>query len=621
MKSNIKNSITTSNLHKIDGIQQAILELRNKPKEERIITLSAGDYYIDNPINLSYEDEGLTIEGVSGTRLLGGKKIANWKPINDKLWCVAVPKTKNRELDFRMLMVNNRFAERARYPETGYLIHESVFDVEWLSTYEGGFKRAPSEEELTTLNFKKADIPETFVPENAEITVFHMWDESLVGVKSINRENSTIQFSNQAGWPTGAFASAYNFERRYVIWNTIEGMLKPGQWFLDRENGQIVYWPLPGELMDESEVFAPLCENVFVLRGTESKPIKNITLKGFSLMVTKAPLMSGAFGAKLFDGAISIQHGENCTLTNLEIANVGAHCIKASGENLRIENCSLHHSGAGAIRLIGSEASIRNNHIHHVGLTFPSAIALYVGATDPNLPEEWEAGQFYSDCTIEHNEIHDVPYAAICAGGKNLKILKNLIYRAMQNLYDGAGIYITFCNNALVKGNFIKDIKDAPGAGTSAYYLDEKTVDAIVEENIEINVPRPSHNHISKNNIFRNNFFIMNGKGRFTMERSDNYTFENNVVIALDGFEMYDLAFCPNFRNNIFYTKGNIITKDLDRYTVLSEYELDLKNGNINEDPQLISYVDGKIEFSPSSPAHKMGIKSIDCSDAGLVKN
>jgi hypothetical protein len=405
-----------------------------------------------------------------------------------------------------------------------------------------------------------------------------------------------------------------------VIWNTIEGMLKPGQWFLDRQNGQIVYWPLPGETMDNLEVVAPLYENVFVLRGNESEPIRNITLKGFSLAVTNAPLMSGAFGAKLFDGAISVHHGENCTFDSLEIANVGAHCIKASGNNLRIENCRLHHSGAGAIRLVGSNARIRNNHIHHVGLTFPSAIALYVGATDPNVADEWAPGQFYTDCTIEHNEIHDVPYAAICAGGKNLKIMKNLIYRAMQNLYDGAGIYITFCNNALIKNNFIRDIKDAPGAGTSAYYLDEKTIGAIVEENIEINVPRPSHNHISKNNIFRNNYFIMNGKGRLTMERSENYTFENNVVIAPDGFEMYDLAFCPTFRNNIFYTQGKLITKNLDRYTVLKEYELELKDGNRNEDPQLISFANGKIVLSPDSPALQMGIKPIDVSDAGLIK-
>lgn len=296
--------------------------------------------------------------------------------------------------------------------------------------------------------------------------------------------------------------------------------------------------------------------------------------------------------------------------------------MKISGDYLRIEDCELHHAGAGAIRYVGSETIIRSNHIHDIGKTFPSAIALYVGATDPNVPEEWEPGLAYTNCTIEHNELHHVPYAAICAGGKNLRIVSNLIYEAMQDLYDGAGIYITFCNNALLKHNFIRDIKDSPGAGTSAYYLDEKSIDCLVEENVEINVPRPSHNHISKNNVFRNNYFIMDGKGYFSMERSEGYTFEKNVVVATGGFDLYDLAFCPTLENNLFYTgKEKLMTRDLDRYTTLKTYELKLDRGNINADPKLLSYRDGRIKLAPDSPAHALGIKEIDVSGAGLIKS
>jgi hypothetical protein len=191
----------------------------------------------------------------------------------------------------------------------------------------------------------------------------------------------------------------------------------------------------------------------------------------------------------------------------------------------------------------------------------------------------------------------------------------------MQDLYDGAGIYITFCQNALVKNNFIRDIKDAPGAGTSAYYLDEKSIDCIVEENMEINVPRASHNHISSGNIFRNNVFVMKGRGWVTIERSENYTFEKNIVVTGDGFDMWDLKFCPGFRNNILFSgNGTLGTKDLERYVVLKEYEMELKNGNINVDPLLTNYQNGKVVFAKNSPAHQMGIKAIDVSDAGLLK-
>ena len=139
---------------------------------------------------------------------------------------------------------------------------------------------------------------------------------------------------------------------------------------------------------------------------------------------------------------------------------------------------------------------------------------------------------------------------------------------------------------------------------------------------MEINVPRPSHNHISSSNIFRNNFFIIKGKGYFSMERSEAYTFERNVVVAEGGFSIYDLACCPNLRNNILFTgEGKLTTKDLDRYTVLKEYELELKDGNINEDPKLSGYEKGVIRFAEDSPARALGIKEIDVSGAGLINN
>ena len=140
-------------------------------------------------------------------------------------------------------------------------------------------------------------------------------------------------------------------------------------------------------------------------------------------------------------------------------------------------------------------------------------------------------------------------------------------------------------------------------------------------ENLEINVPRASHNHIGSNNVFRNNFFIMKDRGWFTMERSSNYAFENNVVLAGNGFDIWDLKFCPVFRNNILFTgSGKLGTKDIERYEILKEYPLELKDGNRNEDPRLTDYHSGRVDFSEDSPLHDTGIRPIDVSDAGLIR-
>ncbi|NHF58584.1 right-handed parallel beta-helix repeat-containing protein [Flavobacteriaceae bacterium TP-CH-4] len=599
---------------------EAIAACRQLPKSERKITLSEGNHFVGETIRLGGMDSGLVIKGSGDARLYGGQRIANWEPKGDTLWRAKLPEVLAGKWDFRMLMVNDRYAERAHFPQKGFLIHETDFDVTWKSTYEGGFEREPTYEELTTLKFKPADIPTSFEPKNAELTVFHMWDESLVGVKQIDRGSNTIMFSNPAGWPPGAFAKYYQFDKRYVVWNTREGLQKPGQWYLDRAAGELVYWPQENEDMAKVEIYAPVLENVLVLEGDDHNDVADIELQDFTVALSNAPLMSGAFGAKLFDGAIALRGAKNCKLEGLTIKNVGAHGIKADGDDISITSCQIYNAGAGAIRITGSRANIHNNYIHDIGKTFPSAIALYVGATDPNVLEEWEAGKAYTDCVIAHNELHDVPYAAICAGGKNLVIEKNLIYRAMQNLYDGAGIYITFCTNSMVRNNFIRDIKDAPGAGTSAYYLDEKAIDCLVEGNVEINVPRASHNHIGKNNTFRNNFFFMKEKGRFSMERSEGYVFEKNVVVTGTGFEFYDPATCTDFNNNILFAgSGKVIGKSLNRYEVIDEFELPLTDGNTDEDPLILEYEEGKIRFAPNSIAHELGIQEVDVSDAGRI--
>ncbi len=601
-------------------LQDAIVACRELPKAARKIVLDEGNHFVDKTVRLGPLDSGLVIEGRRDSKLYGGRRITQWEPKNEILWRAKLPEVKEGTWDFRMLMVNDRYAERAHFPQEGFLIHETDFDVTWKSTYEGGFERQPTYEELTTLKFKPVDIPSSLEPKNAELTVFHMWDESLVGVKQIDWETHTITFSNPAGWPPGAFAKYYQFDKRYIVWNTEEGLQQPGQWYLNRAEGELVYWPKEGEDMTEVAIYAPVLENVLVLEGDTDHTVEDIELRNFTVSLANAPLMSGAFGAKLFDGAIALRKVKSCTLQQLTIKNIGAHGIKADGDHVTIESCHVSNAGAGAIRITGSQAKIHNNYIHDIGKTFPSAIALYVGATDPNVPEEWEAGRSYSDCVISHNELHDVPYAAICAGGKNLIIEKNLIYRAMQNLYDGAGIYITFCTNAVVRNNFIRDIKDAPGAGTSAYYLDEKAIDCLVEGNVEINVPRASHNHIGKNNTFRNNFFFMKEKGRFSMERSEGYVFEKNIVVTGIGFEFYDPATCARFENNILFPgNGKLIGKTLNKYEIVKEFELPLVNGNTDSNPLIAEFEKGKIRFAPNSPAHDLGIQEIDVSDAGRI--
>lgn len=485
------------------------------------IVLAPGEYFLASPLVLDWQDNGLTIEaGEGGTvTLYGGTTVTGWQPDGDKFWAADVPEVKAGTWDFRALVVNGQLSPRARFPETGTLLHKSVFDVRWLSSVGGGWDRKPTEEELTTMLYAPEDIPGTLDVNNAEVRVYHMWDESMVGVAKNDTERHALIFSTPTKSPPGAFGV-----KKYAIFNTREGMTRPGQWYLDRTRGKIVYWSLPDEDMSKAKVIAPRLERLIYLAGNRDKEIRDVTLRGLTLQATTTPLKAGGFGAYAFDGAVRVDRARNCTLDQLHIHCVGGWAIQSGALNdSRITNCQLHHTGAGAIRTSGAGTVIANNHVHHVGLYYPSSIAV---AAYGSRNADGKGLHVY------RNEIHDTPYTGIAGGGVGNVIEENLISRVMLEMHDGGAIYGGM-KEAILRGNVVRDVvKIGEGYGVSAYYLDEGAENCLVEQNVSIGVARPSHNHIATNITIRDNVFICEGDMSLSFQRSADCKLENNTLVA-----------------------------------------------------------------------------------------
>jgi len=564
----------------------AVERARQMPADQpRYVIVRAGEYFIEQPVILGPQDAGLIIESAPDETvvLYGGRLVTDWAPDGDNLYAVDLPQVAAGQWDFRALVVNGRYCPRSRLPAEGTFTHQTTFDVPWMSTTGGGWQRKPTEDELTTLIYDPADLPADLDVNNAELTVYHMWDESVVGLASIDPATHTLRFSNPAGHPPGAFRV-----QKYVIWNVREGMTQPGQWQLDRTRGKLVYWPLPDEDMTRAVVIAPTIESIIRIEGTEDQPASNITIRNLTLAVTNTALLAGGFGAGKFDGAIQLTQANDCTLADLEIRHSGGWAVKATGQNVRIQHCHIHDTGAGGILLRGQAGLAEDNHVHDVGLTYPSAIALWLG------------GQGHH---ADHNTIHDTPYTAIAAGGDDHRITGNLIYHAMQQLHDGAGIYITFCKRIELRGNFIRDITDSGGYGASAYYLDEQAEHCLVEGNLALRVARPLHCHMARKNIVRNNVFITDGEALLTFIKCKNIILRQNVMLAGGGIEWQPLDALTTPARNVLFSRAGA--------------ELTVKGRNVTADPKLTSFQTGRVEFAPDSPAHDLGIEPIDVSAAG----
>lgn len=573
---------------------------RSGAGQPREIVVAEGEYYLDGPVTLDGRDSGLVIRGAKGGRvvLYGGRRITGWLPDGDGMYAAPLPEVKRGEWDFRALVVNGRLCPRARLPEEGTFTHTSEFNVSWMSTTGGGWQRKPAAEELTTMTYRPEDIGAWFDAANAEVTVYHMWDESMVGAAAIDRENHSITFSSPTGHPPGAFGV-----KKYVLWNLRQGMTRAGQWHLDRTAGKVVYKPLPGEDMAAATVLAPTMDYILRIRGAADRPAENITIEGLKLSVTSTPLIAGGFGAGRFDGAVDVSNARDCKLVDLEIFNVAGQGIKASGPGLEVRGCHIHDTGACGLKFSSDGAQITDNHIHHIGRIYPSAIGLQCGGRN---------------FRVSHNAIHDTPYSAVTGGGTDNLYEYNVMYHAMQELHDGAGIYIFGGNGVVIRNNYIRDIVDTGGYGASAYYLDEQCEGCTVEGNLSVGVARPSHNHMAKGNTLRNNVFIVDGDATLTWPRSSEYTFEKNIVRATGSITFTNFDGITTFRDNVLYSgTGKIVGQKMSRYSPEGDVTVKGESGNVLSDPLLTEYRTGRVRVDADSPALKLGIEMIDVSSAG----
>jgi hypothetical protein len=567
--------------------------------DDRRIVMRGGSYF-DMNLELGPEDSGLTIEAAPGEKplLYGGVLLSGWEKDGDKFVSAPLPPG-SEKAEVRMLEVGGRMAPRARYPATGTLMHESVFDVRWMSSTGDGWQRKPTREELTTLRYKAGDLDDWLNLKNAEITVYHMWDESCVGLAAHDAVARTLTFSSAAGHPPGAFGV-----KKYVLWNIREGLTAPGQWFHDRSRGRIVYWPLAGLDMAKTPVVAATRETIVRLCGTDKQPLQNVTLRGLSLSATTVPLRAAGFASSAFNGAVSIENTVSCTLDNLTVARVAGHGVntRRTSRGLKVRGCEIVECGAGGIYAGGDGTLIENNHIHQIGLGYPSAIGIYRGG---------------KNSIVRHNEVHDTSYSAINYGGENNVVENNLIYNCMKTLHDGAAIYLFAAKNCIIRGNVERDIVDGGGYGASAYYLDERSEGCVVENNLALRVNWIFHNHMALNNTIRNNVAVIEGDARISFPKSSNYTIEGNVVYATGRIRIENDAAVTAWKHNLLYSgTGKVERAALNNYSQ-SALATGAPEGTSTDDPLFVNLKEGDYNYRLGSPATALGLKPIDPRRAG----
>ena len=499
-----------------DSLCEALEKTRRSQASSKEIVLADGDYQIVRTVLLGAADSNLTIRAEHDGKavLWGGCPVEGWAKDGERFFVAELPGVKEGRWDFRTLLVNGATAPRACYPSTTNQLENLGGWTEKLrSAIDGWWGRKPTEEELTTMPYRKGDLPVGFEPRNADVRLYHMWSESFVPVVSNDVEKGVLRFASRMVSPAGAFG-----RRKYQVFGIREGMTEPGQWYLDRPGGKLVYWPKSGEDMSCVRVVAPKVETLMRIEGNGTCPVRNLRMRGLVLTGTTTPCMNAGFGGADVPGALEILRAESCSVERLTIRHVGGTGVKVrQARRLRLVGNAVTDCGSSALCVYAEDSDIVSNRLLRAGLAFPSACLATLGQ---------------NRLRFLRNEVAYAPYCGLILRGQGNLIEENHISHVMQVLHDGAAVYGNV-RDSVIRGNVVRDVvPNGAGYGASGFYCDETSSDVVIEENVTVGVPRPCHQHIARDIHVRNNTFITEGDLAISFQNCVGCSFTGNMLVS-----------------------------------------------------------------------------------------
>ncbi len=610
------------------------------------VVLRGGTYFMPEPLVLTPANSKLTMEAYPGERpiLSGGRRIETWRKetFNGRdVFAADVPGVKEGKWFFRQLWINDARATRARQPNRGsYLRVKESPDA--TDNWEVGQAR---------FRFDGNDVPAGEFARGAEVIIGTRWVESRLPIKAVDAERKLVSFTRKSQWRT-------EVGDPYFLEGDGRWLDEPGEFFLDRASGKLIYLPRPGEAIDKLIAIAPSpgMSQLLEMRGEagKGKCIEDVTLRGITFAhtewmhpepdpatATTQPLSGGFVQAAV--PLIAAVRGEGLrrvTIENCTFRNLGTWALElgASTQSSNVRRCTFTDLGGGGIKL-GAGAIAKEKDAQTFGNTIEDCTISDGGKVFMSAVGIW-LGQAF-DNRIAHNDIHDFYYTGISAGwtwgyeeslNRGNIIEKNRIHhigkvRADGNsdsegplLADMGAIYLLGGRRGtVVRNNVIHDVVGTRVA--FGIYLDEGCCDVIVENNLVYRAVHGAfHLHYGRENIVRNNIFAFSTDPqiyRSRQEEHQGFSVERNIVYWTSGSPLTRSS--PDkitFDRNLY---GGIAEKDfrVSEMTWSQWRAAGQDKNSIIADPLFVDLAKDDFRLKPDSPAKQVGFVPFDVSDVG----
>lgn len=349
----------------------------------------------------------------------------------------------------------------SRYPNDGYLLIQKVLDNGDASeTYDTG----RTVKLLDKWDAMRSPRGGTFLPDRETIQRIRCWapddDRWIFGFFKWDWADASTRIARLDG-ETGALttehAARYGFTEgghgqggRFYFYNVLEELDRPGEWYLDRKDGMLYFYP-PEGAEDRALTLTVSNRDILSLSRTDY-----LTFLGFRLKGSRGNAVTAT--------------GNGNRIEHCFISLVGGGGIEMTGEDNQVTQCEICHVGSFGIRLTGGDRQTlqdsRNaacrNHIHH----WSEVVHTYQGGITLN-----GVGGLAS-----RNELHHSPHTAVFYTGNNHVIEYNRIHDVCLDTRDAGAIYsgrsYTWYGN-VIRCNYLYRIGSDMGEANGIYFDDD----------------------------------------------------------------------------------------------------------------------------------------------------
>lgn len=595
----------------------------------------------------------------------GGQKLSGWQngEINGHpCWMLDLPEVARGEWYFNSLFVNGRRCQRPRLPDTGWF---------WIKDVPGKGLKAEFHEGSNKFIARKEDFKSWSNLTDVEVVVMHLWNDEHMPVTAFDEDSGLVTSSRRSIFCLRDDMQEHLPPRfaKYYVQNVFEALNKPGEWYLHRSAGRLYYLPMAGEMIENTEIFAPRLTRLLSVTGDAigGRLAQNLRFSGLTFRHTDAVLPPGGWNRQACNegegmrswpnegnyasapqaafnipGVICFESARGCSIENCVVEHIG-WCAVEIGDGcnaISIVGNEMRDLGAGGVKINGADIHgpmirrtgyniITDNHIHHAGRVFHQAVGVLLQDTFGNV--------------IAHNHIHDLYYSGISCGwvwgfmesvSRDNRIEKNHIHHlGFGWLSDMGGIYTLGVQpGTVIRGNFIHDVQPATYGGWGIY-LDEGSSHIVVEDNIVCDTATEGFfQHLGRENFVRNNIFAAGTAAQValgkTISRQRGFTFQNNIVVS-EGTALFANNYGSNLLEPGFMSDYNILwstcnklwskngSREEDKLDMATLQAAGLDRHSLIADPRFTNLAARDFTLLSDSPVLAHGFKPIDMSDVG----